>query len=154
MVAKQDPKIRFGRKIRRSSTGCWLWVGAVHANGYGVFGINASNLVQAHRFSFMMFVGKIPPNTDVCHKCDVRRCVNPAHLFLGTRAENMQDAVNKGRVPRGMNKANCKLNDDSVRALRADRLGGMSYPKLAKKYGVSVRVAYTVVKGLAWGHVR
>jgi len=86
---------------------CWLWAGALRRKGYGQFGVCAGFVLCAHRMAWLLAnLGPIPANLMVCHHCDVPRCVNPAHLFLGTNRENMHDALRKGR-PLGRN-AKCK----------------------------------------------
>ena len=77
------------------ATGCWLWL-AGSSCGYGDFWLSGKNR-KAHRVSWGLYRGEIPSGLNVCHHCDVKLCVNPAHLWLGTDDENMQDAVNKGR---------------------------------------------------------
>ena len=77
------------------ATGCWLWLGALSKNGYGKATVNGESH-YAHRLSFAFHVGA-PVNSLVLHRCDVRCCVNPIHLWLGTHADNMRDSVLKGR---------------------------------------------------------
>lgn len=72
----------------------------------------------AHRVSYRAFVGDIPPGSHVCHHCDIRECVNPSHLFLGTFVENMRDKVAKGRQAWGERNSS-KLREQDVLAIRA-----------------------------------
>lgn len=76
--------------------GCWLWLKAKKLDGYGNLKYNKKVCI-AHRVSYEVFVGNIPPNTLVLHTCDVPSCINPHHLFLGTQSDNMNDMVQKGR---------------------------------------------------------
>jgi hypothetical protein len=94
---------RFDAKyIPEPMSGCWLWEGAVCSGGYGCIGETGTRKVlAAHRVSWELHNGKIPDGKWVLHRCDVRPCVNPEHLFLGTLQDNMDDMVSKGRSKRG-----------------------------------------------------
>lgn len=87
---------RFVEKVVLMPDGCWHWSAARHAYGYGKIGLEKGNGL-AHRIAWALFVGPIPEGMFVCHRCDVPWCVNPAHLFLGTHQDNVDDMVAKGR---------------------------------------------------------
>jgi len=142
-IVSNTPSIiegRFLAKIRESSSGCWLWVGA-HWEEYGQMTIERCH-VKAHHVSWMLYRGPLPEDPDICilHTCDIRPCVNPDHLFLGTRVDNMQDAARKGRI------ANAKLTVVEVREIRdAEEL--FSQRNLAVAYGVSQKAIWGVLRG-------
>lgn len=83
----------FENVTRITESGCWIWERAVSREGYGKVG-----QLFAHRLAWESKNGPIPPGMYICHRCDVRACINPAHLFLGTPSENMQDCSRKGRL--------------------------------------------------------
>jgi HNH endonuclease len=92
---------RFWSKTRKTN-GCWLWIGAKNAAGYGKVFWNKdterrSVLTDAHRTSWLLHFGPIPDGCYVCHACDTPSCVNPQHLWLGTNSDNILDAIRKGR---------------------------------------------------------
>ena len=83
-------------KVLQNDHGCWLWCGSIRENGYGSISIH--NKAQAtHVEAYKCFVGPIPDGICVLHKCDVRNCINPEHLWLGTKGDNNRDAVSKQR---------------------------------------------------------
>lgn len=87
------------KAIRTSEEGCWLWVGVKNKDGYGyIRGSHRLPITLAHRASYQVFKGEIPDGYCVCHTCDNPSCINPNHLWIGTKAENNKDKVNKGRA--------------------------------------------------------
>ena len=150
---------RFWAKVdRRGDAECWEWTACRAPSGYGRIGIGQQRDTDyAHRVSWRLHFGEIPDGLYVCHRCDNPPCVNPAHLFLGTHAENMRDAQVKGRVRnnprRGESNGWAKLTDATVRDARRLWASGTSMRSLAKRYGVTFRTMDDAVKGLSWRHV-
>ncbi len=87
--------------ITEPNTGCWLFTGYVDELGYGIIAETKRKRIKAHRAAYSAFKCEIPDGLDVMHGCDVRCCINPDHLSLGTHAENMADMVRKGRAKNG-----------------------------------------------------
>lgn len=135
--------------------GCWEWQGYIRENGYGTIGRHD----RAHRVAYELFIGPIPTGLDVCHRCDNRRCVNPAHLFAGTRTDNMRDCVAKGRLTqgdrRGERNGAAKLSASDVADIRAEFAAnpGMNQTRTALKYGVTPGAIWLIVHGRKWRHL-
>jgi hypothetical protein len=138
-------------------SGCWLWTGEMQAKGYARIAFNGKPAL-AHRVSWFLHNGQIPDGLDVCHRCDVRSCVNPAHLFIGTRRDNMQDALRKGRMKfpltHGEHNTSAKLTEGKVIALRLLAKSGLQYKVLGEIFGITPEAASYAAKGITWPHVR
>lgn len=134
-------------KIRGQSTpdanGCWVWSGPSAGHGYGVTPIGKKT-TTAHTLSYSHYRGPIPKGIHVCHKCDVKLCVNPDHLFLGTRIDNMRDCAVKGRNAR-------KLTEQQVREIRSAT--GVSKAELSRRYGVTDAMIGNIIRGKWWKDV-
>ena len=134
--------------IPEPNSGCVLWCGSIKENGYGVVGVGGrGNQGYAHRASYMLHVGPIPAGLHVCHKCDVRACVNPQHLFLGTAAENLADMRSKGRAPAGIKLGRAKLRPDQVRQIRRD---ARQLKEIAAEYGISEATVSVIRNRIRW----
>lgn len=132
--------IRFARFENRSEPDeCWEWRGRQDQDGYGTIHIgNAPR--RAHRYAWELTNGRIPAGLHVLHHCDNPPCVNPAHLFLGTVADNNRDKMMKGRHRANPDPWACRrrLSDEQVAEIRA--FGNPYYgarAELARRYGVS-----------------
>lgn len=131
------------------NTGCWLWTASLRPDGYAQLGSK-----PAHRTSFETFVGAIPAGLCVCHRCDQPTCINPAHLFLGTHADNMADKVKKDRHVRGVRAKNHVITDDLVREIRlAVATGTFTQGEIADVIGVARETVNGIVNGRSWRHV-
>ncbi len=128
---------RFLSKVLKHVSGCWLWNAQIYPTGYGSFYLNKKNHL-AHRASWILFKGNIPENLFVCHKCDVKRCVNPDHLFLGSQTENMRDMIDKGRAPKQIK----SLSDDEEKDVLNLYVSGVTQREIAKKYNIHQRTIF------------
>ena len=137
-------------------TGCWVWLGAKTQRGYGQIGRKIEGkqtIIMAHRASYAAFKGVIPTGINVCHECDNPPCINPDHLFLGTQADNLQDAAHKGRIERGSQKHNAVLIEGQVLKIKHALANGVSQAQLAQDYSVSPNVIFRINAGMTWKHL-
>lgn len=129
---------------------CWLWTGGINDNGYGRTCIGGK-ILYVHRVAWQAAHGPIPAGLFVCHRCDVRLCVNPAHLFLGTTTDNIRDAARKGRVAHGERRPEAKLTAEIVREIRdAYARGDVSQQALAERFSVCRGTIAPVVRSRTW----
>ncbi len=134
--------------------GCWLWMGAHHAGGYGCVRFGGKNAVRVHRLMYELFCGPIGDGLLVCHSCDTPLCANPNHLFVGTMKQNMEDAKAKGRcnyvIHHGEDAGSSKLRETQVREIKTSR---QPTRFLAASYGVSRSTIQRIRSGARWSHI-
>lgn len=134
---------------------CWLWLGHLTGGGYAQFSVGQKQF-PAHKFSWMMAHGPVKDGKLIRHRCDVRHCVNPAHLIPGSQLENMRDMISRGRArpSRGEKNGGAKLtNDQAVSIKKEYQLTSATQTDLGKRYGVSRRAIGMIVLGQRWKHV-
>lgn len=125
---------------------CWLWMGKRNRDGYGVCG-----RIGAHRVSWALAHGSIPASQCVLHRCDNRPCVNPSHLFLGTRIDNTADRDAKGRTATGRRVSTAKLSPSQVSEIRQRYgSGGETHRSLGSVFGVDHTVIGDILRGKSW----
>ena len=170
LQAKLTPKT-----AAQNERGCCLWKGRKSKDGYGIVQVRKKDRgrmkIRAHRASFMVYRGEIPDGLCVLHTCDNPPCVNPDHLFLGTKLDNSQDMIRKGRqicvprektwavrnphlVVRGEASPEAKLTESQVRSLRAMyATGNFTFEALGVIFGIGHSSAVRAIKRQSWKHV-
>lgn len=133
---------------------CWLWVGSCNSDGYGHTGRDHKTYLT-HRWAYKYWRGPIPAGLQVLHKCDVRNCCNPDHLFLGTHKDNMMDMAKKMRGAAQLGKYNnqAKLTEVDVLAIRAAHQSGENMKDVAKAHSICLAHCLQVALGKKWKHV-
>lgn len=156
----------FNKVVAESLLTCWLWTGCTDDCGYGKF--NHGGECLAHRVSWLLSIGSIPPNSYLLHSCDTPHCVNPFHLFPGTQKLNMEDSARKGRrnYRHGEDVNTAVLTEDQVQFIREYYIKAMTgltvkgtqrkqpicgtIPFLANKFGVEAQTIWSVAVGRTW----
>lgn len=132
---------------------CWAWLAYRNDQGYGRFRVGREK-VLAHRHALALVRGSVPPHLDVLHDCDNPSCVNPAHLHLGTRAQNNAERNLRGREARGERNGRARLSEAVVRVARKQLALGRSQSSVAADLGVHRKTVYQLASGLTWRHVQ
>lgn len=148
--------IRFWEKVDRSggAAACWIWMAADIGNGYGTFAETPYKRTLAHRMAWRLSGrAEIPAGMDLCHSCDIRNCVNPAHLFVGTRADNLRDCHDKMRHSYGERHYAAKLTSDAVMQIRKLRALGHPGAEIASAFGISASHVSDLCAGRRWKHI-
>jgi len=144
---------------KRDPDDCWEWQASLDTRGYGNFGVPRNDgtgryiMQRAHRRAWEFTNGPLlGSGQHLCHTCDNRKCVNPAHLFVGNPKTNMQDCAAKGRFNdrKGENNPRAKVTEDIVRAVRAETL---TLSKLMVKYKLPQTTVSDIRRRSTWKHV-
>lgn len=153
-----DPDWFWCRVVRGAADQCWSWEGPRTATGHGTVALGRST-TSAHRLAYMLAVGPIPTGLVVRHKCDHGWCCNPAHLELGTQAQNLRDMVERNRADwqrghkRKFGPRINKLHDAEIRGVRAMSRSDLKRNQVAEHYGISEQHVSAIVNRRRKGHV-
>jgi len=158
------PETRFWLKVNKRGAyfsvlgRCWIWTGRKSSGmQYGLMVINGRG-IYVHRYSWELHNELIPKGLCVLHKCDNPVCVNPNHLFLGTRTDNSIDRDSKERQARGIGHPNSKLTDKQVKDIRSNykrgSYGRSNRNQLAEEFGVSISTIKRVINRTSWRHLK
>lgn len=149
MDRKREPlRDKFNTRFKKTD-GCWEWNGTRDGFGYGLFDYKGKRY-RAHSLALVL-AGHTPRDGEVaCHKCDNPKCVRPDHLYFGTARDNVHDAMNRGRLPKGERHGQAKLTEDQVYQIRQ---ASGSYTAIANQFGLSRASVTRIIKGKNWRHL-
>ena len=150
---------KFWKRIQKP-VGCWLYDGAKETNGYGYLSSplpDGPQFITAHKLAWILTYGPVPEGKLVLHKCDIRACCNPEHLFLGDDAANMADKMAKKRQALGEDNSRAKLTENQaleiLRDFRAETKRKTNARELAMRYGVNTGAIHAIIAGRSWKHL-
>lgn len=152
-LQERDFENRFWNNVVETNKGCWEWQGSISSNGYGVITVDGVAR-PTHVLSYELTNGEIPNGLFVLHKCNVRLCINPDHLYIGTHNDNMDDMSNSN-VLKGERNANSVLSENDVREIRkliSSRM--VTYANIAQQYGVKRQTIKDIALGRTWSWLK
>ena len=135
--------------IPEPNSGCWLFCGPIDENGYGRIRVG-NKKVRVHKYTYELDNGPLPPKMTTMHSCDMPCCWNPDHLSPGTSKDNRQDAMRKGRLPRGEGSSQAKLTDENISEIRGS---DETHRALGARFGVSHGVIGNIKRYKKWRHL-
>lgn len=140
----------FAKIDKRGPDECWPWTARSQVEGYGYMTVSTGVNALAHRKVFELAHGPIPEGLDVCHHCDNPPCCNPAHLFSGTRTDNVRDSKAKGRHAHGEKHGGAKLTESQVLAIRA---ANGTQREIAARFHIGQQTVSGIRQRKRWRHV-
>lgn len=154
----------FWQKVRKAGPDdCWEWTACIGFGGYGKVGVGNRRTEAAHRVAYFLANGDIPDDKPcILHRCDNRKCVNPSHLFAGTKRENTHDMFAKGRAcqqtgawqpKRGSTNTNAKLTEADVMVIRSRIADGENVHDIAADYSVTSGTIFHIKHRRSWDHL-
>jgi len=154
MGKQTSPEVRLWRKIIKQAAGCWIYQGCLNKFGYGVIATRAGQAPSlTHRIAYVSRHGAIPEGKCILHTCDVPACVNPDHLFVGTRADNIADCVSKKRNSFGEKNGHSVLSERDVLDIRNMITLNFDDTYIASKFNVSRKAIYDIRSGKNWKYL-
>lgn len=132
---------------------CWPWTGWFNSNGYGQIK-DGNKALLAHRVSYALHVGDIPPGMCVIHRCDNPACVNPNHLRLGSKVENNLDKVVRDRCSKGEETKNNKVLSHQITEIRNRRAAGETLASIGKSFGLGTSQVWRISRNESWAHIK
>lgn len=149
---------RFYEKfIPDQNSGCWIWIAALDSDGYGVIyeriGRSAQIQTKAHIVSYRIHHGEIPRKKYILHKCDIKNCVHPDHIYAGTHQQNMKDKAERS-LYRGENHVKSIFKNDDVRNIKALLKRGFSCAYIGRLYKVPAVTIVSIKIERTWRHIK
>lgn len=143
-------------RSRVDGHGCWIWTGSINTNGYGNARYKGKTTSVPRIIYALANPGDNIAGKCICHHCDVRACINPKHLYAGTKLDNAKDTVRRNRISRlfGRSNASAKLSEKKILKARALNASGISTRALGRQFKVSQSTISNAIAGRTWPHVK